>query len=110
MTGHLDATSTGGVLHRNNQQIRAFVSTNNKYFYDFADIESYNPDGVNYMSQGAGVSGDGCVYAGGNWCDTWQASHAQGVDWYNTAPAHTGALNGNLKAYGAWQLWSLLAD
>ncbi len=31
------------------------------------------------------------------------------MDWFNCSPAHTQALNGNLKAYAAWYLWASLA-
>ena len=45
-TGHLDGTGTGGNLWQRNDQLRAFCSANNKVLFDFADIESYDPDGT----------------------------------------------------------------
>ena len=48
MTGHLVGTGETGNLHLRNEQIRAFVRTNNGVLFDFADIESYDPDG-NYF-------------------------------------------------------------
>ena len=46
MTGHLDGTGADGVLNLNNERIRSFCLTNNKIIYDFAEIESYDPDGA----------------------------------------------------------------
>ncbi len=84
---------------------------NNKILYDFADIESYNPDGTYFE-----FVNDNCNYydaAGGNelgnWATEWQASHTEGVDWYDCSVAHSEPLNGNLKAYAAWWLWCRLA-
>ena len=106
MTGHLDGTGLGGTLHVRNQQIRDFCSANRKILYDFEDIESYDPDGVDFGDRNPT---DNCDYTGGNWALEWQGSHAEGVDWFDCSPAHTQALNGNLKAYAAWWLWTLLA-
>ena len=50
MTGHLDGSREVGNLNIRNEQIRTFCENNDKILYDFADIESYDPDGaVNYM-------------------------------------------------------------
>ncbi len=110
MTGHAniwhDAT-----LKANNQQIKDYCVANNKVLYDFYDIERYNPDDTFFE-----FVNDNCAYydgAGGteqgNWATEWQESHTEGVDWYNCSPAHTQALNGNLKAYATWWLWCRLA-
>ena len=107
MTGPLDGTGVNGNLNQRNEQIRNYCRANNKILYDYGDIESYNPDGVNFLVQGAE---DTCDYTGGgNWALEWQAAHVKGVDWYDCSPAHTEALNGNLKAYAAWWLWARLA-
>jgi len=106
MTGHLDGTGLGGNLHLRNQQIRDYCSANGKVPYDFEDIESYDPDGVSF---GDANPTDNCDYTGGNWALEWQGSHVEGVDWFDCSPAHTQALNGNLKAYAAWWLWARLA-
>ncbi len=45
MTGHLDGTGPAGELYRGNNQIRNYCATNNKILFDFADIESFDPDG-----------------------------------------------------------------
>lgn len=106
MTGHLDGTGLGGNLHLRNQQIRNFCAANGKVLYDFEDIESYDPDGVYFGDRNPT---DNCDYTGGNWALEWQAAHVEGVDWFDCSPAHTQALNGNLKAYAAWWLWARLA-
>jgi len=114
MTGHLDGGGSAGNLNVRNEQIRTYCIANNKRLYDFADIESYDPDGlVNYMAL---MANDNCDYdsdANGsldkNWATEWQNSHVVNVDWYNCSPAHSQALNGNLKAYAAWWLWARLA-
>ena len=104
MTGHLDGTGLYGNLHLRNEQIRAYCIANEKILYDFADIESFNPDNTDFRS--LNVS-DGCDYIGGNWANEWQAAHPG--EWYACSPAHTVDLNGNLKAYAAWWLFARLA-
>ena len=49
MTGHLDGSGEDGNLHIRNEQIRKFCNDNKKILYDFADIESYDPDGSYYL-------------------------------------------------------------
>jgi hypothetical protein len=108
MTGHLDGTGLSGNLNRRNEQIRKYCHENNKILYDFADIESYDPDGNSYLAKGAD---DGCNYNGGlnNWAIDWQNSHHKGIDWFECSSAHTEPLNANRKAYAAWWLWARLA-
>lgn len=72
MTGHLNGTAAAGNVNVRNNQIRDFFLTNNKILYDFADIESYDPDGlVNYMEL---FATDGCYYdpdaAMAHWTET----------------------------------------
>ena len=45
MTGHLVGSGQQGNLNQRNEQIRAYARANNKILYDFADIESFDPDG-----------------------------------------------------------------
>lgn len=113
MTGHLDGTGTGGNLHLRNEQIRRYCTSNNKILYDFADIETYDPDGVYY---GDRIPNDACDYDSNgdgtrdaNWAREWQSAHVEGQDWYDCYSAHSEPLNANLKAYAAWQLWARLA-
>jgi hypothetical protein len=111
MTGHLDGSGITGNLHIRNEQIRAYCRTQNKILYDFADIESYDPDGLYF---GDKDPNDNCDYDvdgdddyDGNWAIEWQNAHPG--EWYNCTAAHTQPLNGNLKAYAAWWLWARLA-
>jgi len=48
MTGHLDGSGPEGILYRNNAQIRAYCQAEDKLLFDFADIESWDPAGVDY--------------------------------------------------------------
>jgi hypothetical protein len=111
MTGHLDRTGITGNLNIRNQQIRDYCEANNKVLFDFADIESYDPDGlVNYMALNAT---DNCDYDSSgtsiNWAVRWQNTHTENIDWYSCSAAHSQSLNGNQKAYAAWWLWAKLA-
>jgi len=113
MTGHLNGGGLLGTLHRRNEQIRNYCIDNNKILYDFADIETWDPDG-NYF--GDKIPDDDCSYDSdgngtrdANWAIEWQTSHIEGVDWYQCSSAHSQPLNANQKAYAAWWLWARLA-
>lgn len=113
MTGHLDGTGVTGNLNRRNEQIRSYCRDNKKFLFDFADVESYNPDGRFYLDRWAN---DGCYYDGdnngsleSNWAIDWQNAHTEGVDWFNCGAAHTQPVNANMKAYAAWHLWAMIA-
>ncbi|MBN1525361.1 MAG: fibronectin type III domain-containing protein [Spirochaetales bacterium] len=124
MTGHLNGTGTEGNLHLRNEQIRQYCTDNNKWLFDFADIETYDPDGTFY---GDHYPTDGCIYdADGdgtpeytdettpldndaNWAYDWQDAHTEGTDWYDCGAAHSVSVNANMKAYAAWWLWARLA-
>ena len=110
MTGHLDGSRETGNLHIRNEQIRAYCEANDKILYDFADIESYDPDGVYYLPMRAD---DVCNYdsddsgsTDSNWAVEWQDANPD--DWYDCYSAHSQPLNANLKAYAAWHLWARL--
>jgi hypothetical protein len=111
MTGHLDGTGTTGNLHQRNEQIRQYCIQNQKILYDFADIESYDPDETYF---GNWRPNDNCDYDSnldgtwdGNWAVEWQAAHPG--EWYACSAAHSQPLNANRKAYAAWWLWATLA-
>jgi len=113
------------------KQIRDYCVANNKILYDFADIESWDPDGVwwgDKLNNSEGYwdrNGDGTVdydeSSGGlnptnptiraaNWMLTWM--DANPTRWYpctNPLPPHTVALNANLKGQAAWWLFARLA-
>ncbi len=109
MTGHLDHWNDANNKAAN-KAIRDFCIANNKILYDFADIESYDPDGNFYQ-----YAGDDCSYYSvngtqlGNWAVNWQNTHSVNVDWYDCGSAHSEPLNANRKAYAAWWLWATLA-
>ena len=65
MTGHLDGTGVGGNLYACNNQIRQYCAANGKILFDFADIESYDPDGNYYPDES-----DAC-----SWCANWCLTH-----------------------------------
>lgn len=110
MTGHTDGTGLDGNLHLRNEQIRDFCISNNKILFDFADIESYDPDGNYYGDKNVN---DNCDWNNGthsgNWALDWQATHTEGVEWFSCNCAHSQALNGNMKSYAIWWLWAKLA-
>jgi hypothetical protein len=113
MTGHLDGTGLTGTLHLRNEQIRNYCRINKKLLYDFEDIESYNPDGVYFGNKqpndNCDYDSDGNGSLDSNWAIQWQNAHTLGVDWYSCSAAHSQPLNGNRKAYAAWNLWARIA-
>ncbi len=108
MTGHTDGTGLEGNLHIRNNQIRNYCLENGKILFDFADIESYDPDGCYF---GDKFVNDNCAYHNdtysGNWALEWQETNPDG--WYNCSSAHSQPLNANLKAYAAWWMFARIA-
>ncbi|HSB65587.1 MAG TPA: hypothetical protein VLD65_03360 [Anaerolineales bacterium] len=99
MTGHTDGTTGDSILNRNNNLVRQYVLDHAKILYDFADIESWLPDGTPYANPN-----DSCP-----WCQTW-------CDTYNNyCPepaidcAHSHSLNCYLKGQAFWWLSARLA-
>jgi hypothetical protein len=104
MTGHLDGTGEGGNLNQRNNQIRDYCRANSKVLYDFADIESYDPDGNYFLNRGAT---DGCDYDGGNWADEWCSRNpGQCVD---CDCAHSQGINCQQKGKAFWWMLARLA-
>jgi hypothetical protein len=96
MTGHLDGTGETGNLRVRNQQIRDYCLAHGKVLFDFADIESYDPDGVYYPDED-----DEC-----DWCQTWCATH---VCPPCDGCAHSHCFNCYLKGKAWWWLMARLA-
>ncbi|MBN2520050.1 MAG: hypothetical protein JXB17_06075 [Bacteroidales bacterium] len=131
MTDELDGTGLTDNLHLRNEQIRKYCRDNKKFLYDFADIESYDPDGNYYGNK---LADNACNYDADNdgiletiapseetgwirlpddgdrnWAIDWQNSHIEEVEWYDCNSPQSQPLNANLKAYAAWWLWARLA-
>jgi len=111
MTGHTDGAPLTGNVPIRNKQIRDYCLANDKILYDFADIESYDPDGDYF---GDKLVNDACDYDSNgdgsrdsNWAIIWQNAHPG--EWYSCSSAHSQPLNANLKAFAAWHLWARLA-
>lgn len=117
MTGHLDGGGATGSLNVRNEQIRTYCRNNNKILFDFADIESYDPDrAVNYMALQANDACD--YYQGGtwrNWATLWTAAHPSDERTLTSnricsdCCAHSRPLNCVQKAGAVWWLWARLA-
>ncbi len=103
-TGRLNGTGELGNLHRRNEQIREFCRHNGKILYDFADIETYDPDGkINYNKLSGHSS---CDYIEGkrhgNWAREWIKENAHLVLALPQRATHTEPLNAALKARAFW--------
>ncbi len=96
MTGHLDGTGDDGTLRANNERIRAYCAANGKWLYDFADIESWDPDGNFYPDDS-----DACA-----WCVQWCASHECRDCW---GCAHSHCFNCWRKGQAFWWLLARIA-
>jgi len=96
MTGHTDGGGADGTLMTLNRRIRNYCQANGKILFDFADIESYDPDGNYYPD-----TSDDC-----GWCSTWCASH--------TCPAcadcaHSHCFNCYNKGKAFWWMMARMA-
>lgn len=124
MTGHLNGQGEEGRTNEINTYIRNHCIANDRILYDFADIESYDPDDQYFLDD---YADDECNYLvdgnrTGNWAREWaegkvmmdgedDTTHNEpnGGQWYHCSPAHTHAVNGNMKAYAAWYLFARIA-
>lgn len=124
MTGHLNGQGEGGRTHEINNYIRDHCITNSRILYDFADIESYDPDDNYFLDDS---TNDECYYMvngqrSGNWAVEWaegkvmmdgeddtQHNEPNGGQYYQCDPPHTHAVNGNMKAFAFWYLMARLA-
>ncbi len=100
MTGHTDGIPGESVLKRNNNIVRNYVLANHKVLYDFADIESWLPDGTPPAEEPT----DGC-----KWCPGWCASHPGDCPSQDFNCAHSDKYNCVLKGRAFWWLSARLA-
>ncbi len=114
MTGHLYPPSGGGCEGGNNnlrnEQIRQFCLNNGKILFDFADIESYNPDGEYFLDD---CSDDGCNYYNsqgakiGNWAVEWCAANPGQCE--DCSCAHSHCLNCQQKGKAFWWMMARIS-
>lgn len=108
MTGHLNGTGVEGNLNQRNEQIRAHCIANGCVLFDFADIESYDPDGNEFLSL---YAEDDCDYhVDGhpyNWADQWCAAHPGQCS--SCSCAHSRSLNCDMKGRAFWWMMARLA-
>ncbi len=108
MTGHLDGSGVNGNLNKRNEQIRTYCKNNGKILFDFADIESYDPDGNYYLDKGAN---DNCDYSDNgtskNWAQIWCANNP-GICG-SCSCAHSQCLNCQQKGKAFWWMMARVA-
>lgn len=108
MTGHLDGSGVEGDLNRYNNQIRSYCLTHQKVLFDFADIESYDPDGNAFLAL---YANDNCDYisatGGGNWAIEWCAAHPGQCS--SCDCAHSQSLNCDRKGRAFWWMLARMA-
>ena len=106
-TGHTDGSGAGEPLWRHNDMVRQYVQQNNKVLFDFADIETYQPDGV-----GPFLNHDGTIEEPGycEWCANWCSMHSANFECQSLPGcAHTHGLACTLKGQAFWWLMARLA-
>jgi len=98
MTGHTDDQHPD-TLKRNNDMVRDYVRARGKVLFDFADIESWLPDGTPYPNPD-----DACP-----WCAAWCSDHPEDCMDLPASCAHSHPLNCKLKARAFWWMMARLA-
>ena len=96
MTGHTDGGTSK--LTTNNNLIRSYALSNGMVLFDFADIESYDPDGTYYPD-----TTDACT-----WCTDWCTSHPEDCEDLPSC-SHSHGFNCKLKGQAFWWMMARLA-
>lgn len=100
MTGHLsNDPARRENLKERNEQIRAFCRANGKVLYDFASIESFDPDGTSYED----TDTDAC-----SWCSAWCTSSVCMACEAGGYCPHSNCFNCYLKGRAFWWLMARL--
>lgn len=97
MTGHTDGGSAK--LTRNNDMVRQYAIDNGMVLFDFADIESWDPDGNYYPD-----TDDSC-----DWCSDWCTNHPEDCQDLPSYCAHSHPYNCKLKGQAFWWMMARLA-
>jgi hypothetical protein len=97
MTGHTDGGGT--TLQQNNDQVRQYAAGHGKVLFDFADIESWDPDGVYYPD-----TDDSCP-----WCQPWCDANPGACPDPTIDCAHSHSLVCYLKGQAFWWMAARLA-
>jgi len=98
MTGHLNGGSgpPDGNTFLRNEQIRQYCLQNNKILFDFADIESWDPEGNDHRDDD-----DACHWCT-NWCNTHSCSSCESC-------AHSHCFNCYQKGKAFWWMMARIA-
>ncbi|MBN2518303.1 MAG: hypothetical protein JXB14_05640 [Candidatus Altiarchaeota archaeon] len=115
MTGHLTGTGQNGQLNQRNEQIRQHVIATDGVLFDFADIESYDPDGSEFMTK---CATDNCDYSSSPTATCSSAKDRNwAIEWCTANPgeckscgcAHSQCLNCQQKGRAFWWMMARLA-
>ena len=127
MTGHAEGQGEGGFIHTANEQIRQHCIQNNRILFDFAEIESFDPDGEYFYDRPMWDDLDYNLGRINNWGEEWIDDHVgteleklttgNNVSGYSgcsscahsDGPDNKARINCVLKGQGVWWMMAKLA-